>query len=137
MPPTTCPNCRCVFGDSSSVLKHMNHRFSSCHLWFSRDHQQPSSPMEHLPSADAESTSSHYFPDSGHVFDSGPGFLSWFHDDEDAEARSHNSYHPFGSKGEWEIARFLSCSGLSMRLIDEFLSLSLVSPAENLLVSSS
>ena len=53
--------------------------------------------------------------------------MGWFSSDEDAEARSTNPYYPFLSKGEWEIAEFLSCSGLSMKIIDKFLSLSLVS----------
>lgn len=126
MPSTACPNCGRVFQDSSSVLKHMNHRYSSCHLWFSRDPQQPSPPppLEHPPSI---YTKSHVFPGAGHIFHSGPGFLEWFHNDEGDGIRSSNPYHPFLSKGEWEIARFLSCSGLSMKLVDEFLSLSLVS----------
>lgn len=112
----------------------MNHRFSSCHLWFSRDLQQPSPPVGGFPSAHAESTFSHHFPNAGHIFGSGPGFLGWFHNDVDADARSSNPYHPFLSKGEWEIARFLSCSGLSMSVIDAFLSLSLVSLTEDLAV---
>ena len=46
--------------------------------------------------------------------------MGWFHSDEDAEARATNPYHPFLSRGEWELAEFLSCSGLSMKLIDNF-----------------
>ena len=61
------------------------------------------------------------------MYGCGPGFLGWFQDNKNAEARSTNLYYPFLSKGEWEIAAFLSRSGLSMKLIDEFLSLSLVS----------
>ncbi|KAF9643411.1 hypothetical protein BDM02DRAFT_3132451 [Thelephora ganbajun] len=95
MAPAVCPNCRLIFKDSSAVLKHMNHHYSSCHLC--------------------------------HIFDLGPGFLGWFRDDEDAEAQSRNPYHPFLSKGEWELAGFLSCSGLLMKLIDDFLSLDLIS----------
>jgi hypothetical protein len=53
--------------------------------------------------------------------------MGWFQGDENAEARSTNIYYPFLSKGEWEIAAFLSRSGLSMKLIDEFLSLIMVS----------
>ena len=58
--------------------------------------------------------------------------MGWFNSDEDAEARTTSPFYPFLSKGEWEIAEFLSCSGLSMRLIDKFLSLSLVSDADGL-----
>ena len=145
MSSTACPNCGLIFSSSTAVLKHMNHRYSSCHLWFTNT--QPESPPRaplsetHTPPpshhfSDTPPPShyfphtpplSHYFPHAGHVFDSGPGFLGWFRSDEDAEARSINPYYPFASKGEWELAGFLLRSGLSMKLINEFLSLSLVS----------
>ena len=131
MPPAPCPNCGHIFKDPSSVLKHMNHRYSSCHLWFSED-PQPPNHMEHPPDT---SPPSRHFPNSGHIFDTDPGFLGWFYNNEDTSARSANLYHPFLSKGEWEIAKFLSCSGLSMKLIDEFLLLESVSPSEVILVS--
>ena len=115
-----CPNCGLIFHDNTSVLKHMNHRFSSCHIWFTRD--SPSPPDTPPP----DTPPSNYFPGAGHVFGSGPGFLGWFQGDTNAGARSANLYYPFLSKGEWEIAAFLSRSGLSMKLIDEFLTLSLV-----------
>lgn len=121
--PATCPNCGRVFKDDSAVLKHMNHRYGSCHVWFVNN--PPTSPPQDPP----PDTGSHstYFPNAGHVHASGHGFLGWFHIDKDAAARSTNPYYPFLSKGEWELAEFLSCSGLSMKLIDKFLSLSLVS----------
>ena len=124
MAPSACPNCGNIYKDSSAVLKHMNHRYSSCHLWFMK---KPSSPDAQRPPDTHISPSSHYFPNAGHVFGSGPGFLGWFQGDGDVEARSANPYYPFLSKGEWEIASFLSRSGLSMKLIDEFLSLGSVS----------
>lgn len=104
----------------------MNHRYTSCHRWFIKNPQSSLCPPD-THDTHATSGSSDYFPDAGHVYDSGPGFLGWFHDDEDAAARAANPYHPFLSKGEWELAEFLSCSGLSMKLIDKFLSLSYVS----------
>ena len=122
MPSAACPNCGLTFKNHTSVLKHMNHPYSSCHRWFANTSQPPPPHPHDLPGAYA----SHYFPDAGHVFDAGPGFLGWFHNDENAGARSANPYFPFLSKGEWEIAGFLSRSGLSMKLIDKFLSLSLV-----------
>ena len=127
---SACPNCGLTFHDSSAVLKHMNHRFSSCHVWFTRN---PPTPVSNIPTPPPilpeshKSPSSYYFPGAGHVFTSGPGFMGWFQGDTNADARSSNLYYPFSSKGEWEIAAFLSRSGLSMKLIDEFLSLSLVS----------
>src|ERR1700753_2473390 len=126
MPPAACPNCQLVFKNSSSILKHMNHWFLSCHLWFANVPQQSPSHAQCSPEANT-SPPSDYFPTAGHVFDSGPGFLGSFRDDEDAESRLRDPYYPFLSKGEWEIAGFLACSGLSMKLIDEFLSLNLVS----------
>lgn len=126
MASTQCPNCRLAFHNSSAVLKHMNHQFSSCHLWFTRD--LPSPPLDTPRSPDTPtSASSHYFPGAGCVFGLGPGFLGWFQGDENADAWTSNLYYPFLSKGEWEIAAFLSRSGLSMKHIDEFLSLSSVS----------
>lgn len=124
MAPPTCPNCGRVFKDTSAVLKHMNHRYSSCHRWFT-DNQQPPPPAPHSP--DTEASTSYYFPGAGHVYGSGPGFMGWFSGNENAEARSVTPYYPFLSKDEWEIAEFLSCSGLSMKLIDKFLSLNAVS----------
>lgn len=103
----------------------MNHRFSSCHLWFARVPEQ-SPPRPQSPPETHPSPRSYHFPNAGHVFDSGPGFLGWFHNDEDSDRRSSHPYYPFLSKGEWEIAGFFMRSGLSMKLIDEFLSLGLV-----------
>ena len=126
MRPAACPNCGRAFKDTSSVLKHMNHRYSSCHRWFQRTPPETSPPPQHPPDTHAPQQS-RYFPGSGHIFDMGPGFLSWFHNGEYAEARTLNPYFPFLSQDEWELAAFLSCSGLSMKLIDNFLSLSIVS----------
>ncbi|KAF9784417.1 hypothetical protein BJ322DRAFT_1141469 [Thelephora terrestris] len=103
----------------------MNHRFSSCHLWFARVPEQ-SPPRPQSPPETHPSPRSYHFPNAGHVFDSGPGFLGWFHNDEDSDRRSSHPYYPFLSKGEWEIAGFFMRSGLSMKLIDEFLSLGLI-----------
>jgi len=103
----------------------MNHRYSSCHRWFANASQLSPPHARDVPDMRIPQVSRH-FPDAGHIFDTGPGFLGWFHNDENTGARSANPYFPFLSKGEWEMAGFLSRSGLSMKLIDEFLSLSLV-----------
>lgn len=99
MASPTCPNCRLGFKDTTSALKHMNHHFTSCH----------------------------HFPGTGHIFGSGPGFMGWFASNEDAEAWSINPFYPFLLKDKWEIAEFLSCSRLLMKVIDQFLSLNSVS----------
>ena len=126
---STCPNCGLTFHNDTAVLKHMNHRFSSCHTWFTRDSPPPDTqpPLDTDTSTPSDtSLSSDYFPGAGHVFGSGPGFFGSFQGDPSAGAWSPNLYHPFLSKGEWEIAAFLSCSSLSIKLINELLSLSLV-----------
>ena len=86
--------------------------------------------METPPDTHTKFPKSYFFPNAGHIFHLGPGFLSSFLNDKDADACLGSPYHPFLSKGEWEIAKFLSCSGLSMKLVDEFLSLDLVSALE-------
>ena len=130
MPRVACPNCHVTFKSNSTVLKHMNHRFSSCHIWFANLPQPSPSHTQSPPGTHPSPPQSYYFPNAGHVFDSGPGFLGWFRNNEDAKARSSNPYYPFLSKGEWEVAGFFTRSGLSMKLIDEFLSLSLVSHSQ-------
>jgi hypothetical protein len=117
----TCPNYGLTFKDSTSVLKHMNHWFSSCHKWFDRSSLQPDTGTGH------PSLQSHSFLHASHVFDSGNRFLGWFHNNEDAGAQRINPYHLFLFKGEWEIAGFLTHSDMSMKLINEFLLLRLVS----------
>ena len=122
MASSTCPNCRRGFKHASSVLKHMNHRFTSCHRWFADNELPLPAPVP----LDADATSS-YFPNAGHIFGSGSGFMGWFASDDNAEAQSIDPFYPFLSKDEWDIAEFLSCSGLSMKLIDQLLSLNSVS----------
>ena len=59
------------------------------------------------------------------------GFSSMFMRRFDCDAYAHmhqdNLYYPFTSEVDWELAAFLLCSGLSMAMINDFLSLQLVS----------
>jgi hypothetical protein len=129
MAPSRCPNCGMEFLSETSVLKHMNHRHSSCKLFFLRGDPLPTgfSTPPHTPSALPDPPSrSHDFPDAGRVYGRGEGFMGWFGSDVYAAERVSNEYYPFESKGEWELASFLSQSGLSMKRIDEFLSLNMV-----------
>ena len=48
-----------------------------------------------------------------------------FYTDKFAEERTKNPYYPFASRAEWELASFLSRANLSMKFVDEFLSLEL------------
>ena len=117
------------FANESSVLKHMNHRVSSCNSFFLRGNPLPTDPntLPHTPlTPDNPTSHSTTFPDAGFVYGRGDGYMGTFQEDTHAAERSSNLYYLFQSKGEWEVASFLSQSGLSMKRIDEFLSLSLV-----------
>lgn len=116
-----CPNCGMGFANETSVLKHMNHRFSTCKTFFLHGKPLPTHPIPDPPS-----THPKVFPDAGSVYGRGDGYMGTFYGDTYANERTSNPYFPFQSKGDWEIASFLSSSGLSMKRIDEFLSLSLV-----------
>jgi hypothetical protein len=56
----------------------------------------------------------------------GATFMDMFDGDMYNSERVNNLYYPFASKDEWELASFLLRSNLSMALITELLSLSLV-----------
>ena len=83
------------------------------------------------PMPPTTSSSSVPFPDASHIYGHGDGYLGSFFNDKYSHERASNPYYPFQSKGEWEIASFLSRSGLSMKRVDEFLSLSLVRQPDN------
>lgn len=131
MPPSSakCPNCGMDFANETSVLKHMNHRFSTCKSFFLRGEQLPAHPnTPDPPPSPPPNPPSHskVFPDAAFVYGRGNGYMGTFYNDSHADERTSNPYFPFQSKGDWEIASFLSSSGLSMKRIDEFLSLTLV-----------
>ena len=54
-------------------------------------------------------------------------FMQQFECDEFAEEHTQNSFYPFASRAEWELAAFLLRSDLSLATLDTFLSLYLVS----------
>ena len=56
-----------------------------------------------------------------------PTLMDRFSSDRFAEERKQVPYYPFRDREEWQLAEFLSNSTLSMRAIDEFLKLELVS----------
>lgn len=124
-----CPSCGMTFANESSVLKHMNHRFSSCNSFFLCGDPLPTgsnTPPDAPPVFPDLPPHSTIFPGAAHVYGCGTGYMGTFQNDVHAAERETNLYYPFQSKGEWEIASFLSQSGLSMKRIDEFLSLGLV-----------
>jgi hypothetical protein len=141
-----CPCCDRQFETQTSVLKHMNHPLSPCANWFLTRQPLPVQPTPTAPQdAVFESTRSESpasidipnpfvnrevrdrFPGAGSTFGQGQSYMDLFNSDTYADLRQESLYYPFTSKGEWEIASFLERCGLSMRWIDEFLNLSLVS----------
>lgn len=66
-------------------------------------------------------------PNPSSVFELGETFLTRFELDPYSAYRRNNLYYPFASRDDWKTADFLIASRLSMRRIDEFLSLPTVS----------
>ena len=64
---------------------------------------------------------------AGKQYGVGTTFMREFDDDQYARERVENTYYPFASRDEWELASFLLRSDLSMSSIDSLLSLNLVS----------
>jgi hypothetical protein len=125
-----CPNCQIMFDSPSAVIQHLNHPYSSCARWFIPVHTPenlPPAPPAPAPVFKNSGGTSIKFPNAGHVFNHSDGFMGDFHADKFSGERSQNVFYPFSSKGEWQLASFLSRTGLSMRFVDEFLSLDMVS----------
>ncbi|KIJ07862.1 hypothetical protein PAXINDRAFT_18973 [Paxillus involutus ATCC 200175] len=57
------------------------------------------------------------------VYQAGETFLDRFNLDTCAPQCGNNIYYPFASRVEWDMAKYLLCSSLSMAKIDEFLKL--------------
>lgn len=146
-----CPSCHKCFVNDSLVLRHMNNPRTSCATWsdfsgsqgqlhnpadrhaFHDDNETP--PDDEITSnnetSDSYASTATYYedihPNVPFIFGSGPGFMNVFNADPHTEKRRGNIYYPFSSKEEWGLASWLLCSGLSMRAIDDFLSLPIVS----------
>lgn len=73
---------------------------------------------------------------AGALFGNGTTFMNQFDLDTYASEHQENTYYPFASKDEWELASFLLGSDLSMAAITKFLSLKLVSFMNNSKVNS-
>lgn len=143
-----CPACGKRFAD---ILRHLNHRQSKCSDWFSaanaHHHHRSPSPLnefnlddptdppasENIPSTPpplsqpSPSRACIRFPGAARIYGRAKTFLDRFNDDQFSEFRATNVYYPFSGKNEWELSSFLLSSGLSMRKIDEFLQLKMVS----------
>jgi hypothetical protein len=66
------------------------------------------------------------FEGAGKIMGVGLSFMDRFHLDTFTENRKTNIYYPFASRDDWSMASYLLRSGLSMKKIDEYLSLSMV-----------
>lgn len=151
-----CPSCGKHFANDSFVLRHMNHPRTSCQNWFqflasmrleqstsTSDDNSDRETANDCESADDRETASDHetandheetlatatqvvHPNTPSIFGLGAGFMDQFRADPLAGKRSENVYHLFSSKEEWGLASWLSCSGLSMRAIDDLLALPIV-----------
>ena len=65
-------------------------------------------------------------PSAAKAFGAGSTFMNKFDNDQHSNYRKENLFYPFASREEWQLASFLLRSGMSMALINEFLSLDLV-----------
>ncbi|KAI5993707.1 hypothetical protein F5J12DRAFT_698290, partial [Pisolithus orientalis] len=106
---------------------------------------QHTTHLEDVPmSTDPDDYATHNYPDFVHMafdmwgpttddfegtakmFGLGPTFMDKFNGDQFSNLWPSNLYYPFNSHNEWELALWLLHSGLSMRAIDSFLSLSII-----------
>ena len=86
------------------------------------------SPSMDLSGNDVQTVPMDTFDGAAQTYGLGPTFMDTFGSDQFSEFRKSNLYYPFASRSEWELALWLLRSGLSMRAIDAFLSLPIVSP---------
>ena len=144
-----CPSCHKWFDNESLVLRHMNNPWTSCASWndfvgsiplelprYPLNNHSNQDPRTNDEAANNNSTDHHapgpmhyegIHPNHPSIFGLGPGFMDAFNSDPSAEKRGANIYYPFSSKEEWGLASWLLCSGLSMRAINDFLALPIMS----------
>ncbi|KAI6014910.1 hypothetical protein BKA83DRAFT_4499057 [Pisolithus microcarpus] len=63
------------------------------------------------------------FPHASEIFEGRETFLTWFELDPYSVCQCLIPFYPFANLDDWRVANFLLTSGLSMRALDEFLSL--------------
>ena len=92
------------------------------------DHQQHDNNHESLLTNNGD----YYFEmhaNAGYQYQNSHGttFMDNFNADCHRDQRKSNTFYPFSSRDDWELASWLYNSGISMAEIDRFLSLALVS----------
>jgi len=85
-------------------------------------------PSMDLSSSDMPTVPMDTFDGAAQTYGLGQMFMDTFGSDQFSEFQKSNLYYPFASRSEWELALWLLRSGLSMRAMDAFLSLPIVSP---------
>jgi hypothetical protein len=151
-----CPRCGTRFGKDADVTNHMNQPWSKCASWMAdlerildpvktnkinryesdtsadlgfmdREVSDNEIDLEETLHTNQETRYVETFPGAGDTYGSGSTFMDGFKSDKYAGHRCQNIYYPFQTKSEWGLASWLLRSSLSMRAIDDFLKLELVS----------
>lgn len=159
-----CPVCGKPFRNSTVLLQHANQPLGRCRLFGRQSHARvfaiavrssqhqslcmmdaitPAGPpcildiKDHSELLDDNSDFVKYFPGASESYDSRRSFLDNFNADTYAPECTSNVYYPFADSRDWEMAQWLTLSGLSMLKIDKFLSTQLVCPSLDSLPSAS
>ncbi|KAG9317729.1 hypothetical protein JVU11DRAFT_1946 [Chiua virens] len=95
---------------------------------FGSDRMHPEFPSSPPPDLDSDSLLNvEYHPNAPQVFPGGKMFMDEFFLDKYGPLRQENLHYPFTLQEDWQLGSWLLRSGLSMAVIDKFLSLDLVS----------
>lgn len=87
----------------------------------------PPATVSNTAPASPEGPCRAYYPGAARVVGKANTALDDFNEDTYAKERSTNLYYPWSSREEWQLARFLLGSSMSLAEIDEYLRLELVS----------
>ncbi|KAI5994462.1 hypothetical protein EDD15DRAFT_2366590 [Pisolithus albus] len=90
--------------------------------WEGNDNRRSLSPPISVP-VDSLGRVLVTFPRAAEIFEGGETFLTRFELDPYSVCRRLVPFYPFANLDDWRVANFLLTSGLSMRALDEFLSL--------------
>lgn len=145
-----CPACGKSFKTEHTLLQHLNQPLGHCsalqhdfetlapnhnsETQFETHNDDPmldAGPFDdaldnNTTEATAHASSSkhqYFYPGAGQTYGDAPSFMDLFNTDQHANERLENPYWPFASKADWGMGSWLLRSGLSMRVIDDFLGL--------------
>ena len=94
--------------------------------------KQPALPTQSLPTLPsalppASTSKMEHYPGAARILGHANTALDDFNADRYAQERIENLYYPWSSREEWQLARFLLQSSMSLAEIDEYLKLEIVS----------